>query len=306
VPLLDEDSDADRRWLASFIAAFGGMDFVAPPAVTAARVLRGLAREPAAAPRLAGWAARFTARAGGPLALRRDGFRAITYVMHSFMDARHVKPAWELLQVGEVAEDPKVREAQERLQACSYAMAPSRRRRLVPACVQHSVLDPQENLALQQLLRRRGGGRRCRPRRPIAGGGSVSPGASAPSRRRLARGRRRSALSVEGRASCAAARLRLGRRLSAGGRIGRERPGWIGSRPADELGEVRRAVAVVSASASLMPSRSCPVRRVEGRRCGPRRRWRGCRHRCRRRRRACRCGRCRGCAGPSGPRTPSG
>ncbi len=134
------------------LAAFGGMDFVAPPALTAARILRGLAREPAAAPRLAGWAARFTARAGGPLALKRDGFRALTYVMHSFMDARHVKPAWELLERGEVAEDPKIRETQERLQACSYAMAHPDDDRLVPACMQHSVLDPQENLALQQLL----------------------------------------------------------------------------------------------------------------------------------------------------------
>jgi hypothetical protein len=152
VPLLDQDSAADAAWLESFIRAFGGMDFVAPPALTAARILRGLAREPAAAPRLAGWAARFTARAGGPLALKRDGFRALTYVMHSFMDARHVKPAWELLERGEVAEDPKIRETQERLQACSYAMAHPDDDRLVPACMQHSVLDPQENLALQQLL----------------------------------------------------------------------------------------------------------------------------------------------------------
>jgi hypothetical protein len=152
VPLLDEDSAADARWLESFLRAFGGMDFVAPPALTAARAVRAFASEPAALPRLAGWAARFTARAGGPRALKRDGFRALTYVMHSFMDARHVKPAWELLELGQVADDPAVREAQERLQACSYAMAHPDEGRLVPACVQHSVLDPQENLALQQLL----------------------------------------------------------------------------------------------------------------------------------------------------------
>ena len=48
---------------------------------------------------------------------------ALTYVMHSFMDARHVRPAWEALERGEVSEDPRVRETQERLQACSYAMA---------------------------------------------------------------------------------------------------------------------------------------------------------------------------------------
>jgi len=152
VPLLDEDSARDAAWLESFIGAFGGMDFAAPPAVTAARLARGLAREPRALPRLAGWAARFTARAGGPVALRRHGFRAMTYVMHSFMDARHVKPAWEGLRRGELSEDPQVREAQERLQACSYAMAHPESDELVPACVQHSVLDPAENLRLQHVL----------------------------------------------------------------------------------------------------------------------------------------------------------
>jgi len=152
VPLLDQDDPRDEAWLQSFVAAFGGMDFVAPPAVTAARLVRGVAREPRALPRLAGWARRFTARAGGPLALRRDGFRALTYVMHSFMDARHVAPAWEGLKRGELSDDPAVREAQERLQACSYAMAHPDAGELVPACVQHSVLDPQENLALMELL----------------------------------------------------------------------------------------------------------------------------------------------------------
>ena len=152
VPLLDEDNAADAAWLASFIAAFGGMDFDAPLGLTAVRLARGLASEPAALPRLLGWAARLTARAGGPLALGRDGFRAVTYVMHSFMDAHDVRQAWEATQRGEVATDPQVREAQERLQACSYAMAHPEEDRLVPACVQHSVLDPQENLRLQQQL----------------------------------------------------------------------------------------------------------------------------------------------------------
>jgi hypothetical protein len=77
---------------------------------------------------------------------------AVTYVMHSFMDARHVRPAWELLQRGERSDDPQVLEAQERLQACSYAMAHPETGTLVPACAQHSVLDPLENLRLQDLL----------------------------------------------------------------------------------------------------------------------------------------------------------
>jgi hypothetical protein len=152
VPLLDEDDPRDAAWLTTFVETFGGMDFVAPPALTAARLVRGMASEPRLAPRLAGWARRFTARAGGPVALGRSGFRALTYVMHSFMDARVVAPAWAGLRRGELADDPEVRATQERLQACSYAMAHPEHGELVPACVQHSVLDPQENLRLQRLL----------------------------------------------------------------------------------------------------------------------------------------------------------
>jgi hypothetical protein len=78
--------------------------------------------------------------------------RPLTFVMHSFMDARDVAPAWELLRRGELAEEPRLRATQERLQACSYAMAHPETGELVPACVQHGVLDPQENVALRRLL----------------------------------------------------------------------------------------------------------------------------------------------------------
>ena len=63
-----------------------------------------------------------------------------------------MRPAWELLQRGELSDDPKIRETQERLQACSYAMAHPETGTLVPACAQHSVLDPLENVRLQELL----------------------------------------------------------------------------------------------------------------------------------------------------------
>ena len=82
----------------------------------------------------------------------RHGARPITFVMHSFMDAKDVRPAWELLQRGEISDDPRVRATQERLQACSYAMSHPESDTLVPACAQHSVLDPQENLELMKLL----------------------------------------------------------------------------------------------------------------------------------------------------------
>ena len=72
--------------------------------------------------------------------------------MHNFMDAAVVRPAWELLQRGEMSSDPEVRATQERLQACSYAMAHPESDMLVPACAQHGVLDPDENRALAVLL----------------------------------------------------------------------------------------------------------------------------------------------------------
>jgi hypothetical protein len=151
--LLDEDDPRDARALADFIAAFGGMDFDdGSRGLRAVRCARAVARHPAVLRSGVPWAGRLAGRLGGPLAIARSKPKAMTYVMHAFMDARHVRPAWELLQRGEVAEDPKIRETQERLEACSYAMAHPETGTLVPACAQHSVLDPLENLRLQELL----------------------------------------------------------------------------------------------------------------------------------------------------------
>ena len=137
----------------SFVAAFGGMDFVAPAPVTAARVVRALASEPRALPRLAGYGARLLRRAGGVRALRKDPPQAITYVMHAFMDAKTVRPAWEAMERGETSHaDPDVQATIERLRSCSYAMAHPEDGRTVPACAQHSVLDPLENIKLMELL----------------------------------------------------------------------------------------------------------------------------------------------------------
>jgi hypothetical protein len=102
-----------------------------------------------------GWAAR-TVRRVGARRLLRHGIRPVTFVMHQFMDAEQVEPAWDLMQRGETAVDPAVRATQERLQACHYAMGhpagPDGGEFLVPACVQHGVLDPAENAALRVLL----------------------------------------------------------------------------------------------------------------------------------------------------------
>jgi hypothetical protein len=67
-------------------------------------------------------------------------------------DPRAVLEAFRALERGELSDDPSVRATQERLQACSYAMAHPEEDRLIPACAQHSVLDPEENRALAKLL----------------------------------------------------------------------------------------------------------------------------------------------------------
>jgi hypothetical protein len=153
VPFLDDRVEADMRVRESFFSTFGGMDFEVPPLLLGARLARAFGASPGALLRAGGWAGRFVRRAGGVRELLDGGGpRALTFVMHNFMDAAVVRPAWELLQRGEMSSDPAVLEAQERLQACSYAMAHPESGMLVPACAQHGVLDPDENRELAVLL----------------------------------------------------------------------------------------------------------------------------------------------------------
>jgi hypothetical protein len=148
VPLLDDRSPVDMRVRDAFLATFGGMDFDAPLLVP--RLLRALAAEPRALPLAARWAGRFARRAGGVRAARSA--QALTFVMHSFMDAAVVRPAWDALQRGERLTEPSLREAQERLESCMYHMAHPDSGLLVPACAQHSVLDQDANVELARLL----------------------------------------------------------------------------------------------------------------------------------------------------------
>ena len=85
-------------------------------------------------------------------AARKGKLSFKTFVVHNFMDAEQVAPAWELMEKGIVADDPLLKETQERLGSCMYAMSHPEDGRLVPACVQHSVLDPIENVELRKLL----------------------------------------------------------------------------------------------------------------------------------------------------------
>lgn len=150
-PLLDDQDARDLRVRDAFLAVVGGMDFDRPHALLAIAIARLLARHPGIVPLGLSWIARVARRVG----LRRllsGRPRVLSLVVHAFMDADVVRPAWEALERGELASDPAVRAAQERLQACSYAMAHPDQDRLVPACVQHSVLDPCENAELVKLL----------------------------------------------------------------------------------------------------------------------------------------------------------
>ncbi|MFH0241454.1 radical SAM domain-containing protein [Streptomyces sp. HK10] len=153
-PFLDGDDPRDLAVRDAFFRHFGKVNFTGtPPALLAARVLRVVVRHPAAVTTALGWLVRTVRRVGvGGLLRNRLRVRPVTFVMHQFMDAEDVAPAWELMRRGETSEDPRLRETQERLSACHYAMAHPEDGTLVPACVQHSVLDPGENAALRTLL----------------------------------------------------------------------------------------------------------------------------------------------------------
>ncbi|MEU9245383.1 radical SAM domain-containing protein [Streptomyces sp. NPDC048385] len=153
-PLLDGDDVRDAAARDAAYRSFRGMAFTGvPPLLLAVRLVRLAARHPGLPATAAGFLARSVRRVG-VLRLLRHGFRVrpVTFVMHQFMDAEQVAPAWELMQRGETSPDPAVRATEERLAACNYTMAHPENGTLVPACVQHAVLDPGENAELRRLL----------------------------------------------------------------------------------------------------------------------------------------------------------
>jgi hypothetical protein len=152
VPVFEEGDRRDERARDALLAIVpGGLLAERSVAVNVVRVARLLVRRPALAATTLAWVARFVRRAGGFSALRR-GVHPVTFVVHSFIDAAVVAPAWELLQRAGRTEDSAVTAAAERLAACSYLMAHPESGQLVPACVQHAVLDPAENVELAQRL----------------------------------------------------------------------------------------------------------------------------------------------------------
>ncbi len=160
-PALDGTDPRDLAARDTILRDLSGIGFAAtPPALLAVKLLRLVLGRPRVLAVAAGWLVRTVRRVGwrALLAAVTAGSvpRPVTFVMHQFMDAADVAPAWELMERGEVAADDRLRATQERLAACHYAMAHpaagGAAERLVPACVQHGVLDPEENVALRRLL----------------------------------------------------------------------------------------------------------------------------------------------------------
>lgn len=151
-PILRSEDRSDLAVRDAFFRHLAATNYSGVPIpVLAAKLLRAFARRPFLFVVLARWFAR-TVRRAGPWRMLRHGVRPVSYVVHQFMDAADVAPAWAMMQRGEAATEPRLVATQERLAACHYAMAHPETGELVPACVQHSVLDPVENVELRRLL----------------------------------------------------------------------------------------------------------------------------------------------------------
>jgi hypothetical protein len=152
-PLLDRADPRDLAVRQAFFDYLGAVTFGGTTRpILVGKLLRLAARHPHLVVLAVGWVARIIRRVGLRRLLAHRRVRPVTFVMHQFMDAADVAPAWRLMQRGEASEDPRIRATQERLAACHYAMAHPEDGTLLPACVQHSMLDPAENEALRRLL----------------------------------------------------------------------------------------------------------------------------------------------------------
>ena len=152
-PLLDDRDPADLHTRDLYFRHLGGMNFAHRSVpLLSVKLLRVVLAHPIVALEAVRWAARKARAVGLRRLVRYRRIRPVAFTMHSFMDAADVRPAWEALQRGEELTDPRLAATQQRLRACFYTMAHPETGELVPACVQHSVLDPGENLALRRQL----------------------------------------------------------------------------------------------------------------------------------------------------------
>jgi hypothetical protein len=168
--VLCEDDARDMALRDAYLSHLGGVHFNAPMRLLLPRLARVALAHPVLVWMFVRWFGRTVRRVGGLRRLLRHPIVPVIFVMHRFMHAEDVAPAWALLERGETSDDPVIAETQQRLLACAYGMAHPESGRVVPACVQHCVLDPAEVHQLAQQLpipRRRaavpggGGGRRA-------------------------------------------------------------------------------------------------------------------------------------------------
>ncbi|MEW1808326.1 hypothetical protein [Pseudarthrobacter sp. NPDC080039] len=155
--LLDPDDPRDLAARDRLLKHHGGMFFGGTPAwIVGAKILRALLAHLDDLPVIVSFGRRLVRRAGGPVSVASAAWRRElsfkTFVVHNFMDAADVAPAWALMERGVTSDDPEIRETQERLGSCMYAMSHPETGQLVPACVQHSTLDAAENAGLRKML----------------------------------------------------------------------------------------------------------------------------------------------------------
>ncbi len=150
-PLLDDTDPRDHAAVDDFMTAFPGNFALRPTGQSVIRFGRSVASHPAVIPSAGKWARRFVGRGGG-IRQRWWDLQPVTFVMHQFIDAADSAAAWTHMQSGTRATEPAILEAQERLEACAYSMGHPDTNQLIPACVQHGILDPDENRQLVQLL----------------------------------------------------------------------------------------------------------------------------------------------------------
>ena len=151
-PVFEPSEPKDHVARDAFYRYLGGVYFNAPIWLLTIRFGRVAITNPIVIRFGLSWLFRTIKRVGGPGALIGKKIVPMTFVMHRFMDAADVKVAWDLMGKGIQSTDPRIKETQERLASCFYAMAHPETNEVVPACVQHSVLDPAENVVLSQLL----------------------------------------------------------------------------------------------------------------------------------------------------------
>lgn len=137
VPLHDPASAVDLKTRDRFFAHVGEVSFGGSAAhLLAAKLVPVAIAHPPDLVVALSWARSALQRAGGLrrllIAASQRRVRLLSFVVHQFMDAADVAPAWARMTSRTVADDAGLRAMQERLAACTYHAGPSRDRRAYP------------------------------------------------------------------------------------------------------------------------------------------------------------------------------